>query len=98
MRKSTLSQWKLIRNSGNLHYHDLLLSARRDVAVIVFVLLALVLLSVLLLLVLLHAGLQLRLLLVHGGAVEATLLNDAAVGHAVVVLTHGRYWPRELCW
>lgn len=98
MRKPTLSQKKLIENSGNLRYHDLLLSARRDVSVIVFVLLVLVLLSVLLLLVLLRTGLQLCLLLVHRGAVEATLFTDAAVGQAVVVLTHGRYWPRELCW
>ena len=80
--------------SGYLYYHDLFLSARGDVAILVSVpvrLLAVLLVPVLL--VLLQTGLQLRLLLIHRGAVEATLLADAAVGQAVVVLAHGRHRP-----
>lgn len=67
------------------HYHDLLLSAWSDVAVVVLSrVLAPLLVPVLL--VQLQTGLQLGLLLVHGEAVEAPLFTGAPVGQAVVVL------------
>lgn len=93
MIKPTLTQLKLKYTKshswkGILRYHDLFLSARSDVSFIVVLSLLAPLLD-LIFLVLLQTGLQLSVLLIHRGATQTLLFTDAAVGHAVVVLTHG---------
>lgn len=79
-------------------YHDLFFSARGDGAIVAAVVLQLWAVVLVFLLLLLQTWLQFCFLLIHRGAAEAALFTDAAVGKTVMVLTHGRYRPRELCW
>lgn len=82
----------------NLHYHDLFFPAGRDAAIVAAVVLHLWGVILVFLLILLQTRFQFCFLLIHRGAAEAALFTDAAMGQTVMVLTHGRYWSRELCW